>query len=104
MLDMRRHLLILSLYILIIAGMFFILQKTGVLEIYRVIAPGMMPAYRPGSLIFASSCKKPACGNAISYHPSSRQGSGSDSHACISRLIGFEGDTIEMNDGYLLRN
>jgi len=101
---MKRNIFVLLFVITGLAGLLTILQLKDILKIYRISTSAMMPTFRKGTFTLASSLKKPAVGNMILFKHSYYKGPDTVNRTCISRLMGREGDTIEINDGFILRN
>ncbi len=95
---------ILLLVILIIVAIFIVARITGIAITFKINTNNMMPRYHNKEIIWASNLKKPTYGNIICFKSFSGNAKNRAENISISRLFGLEGDTIELNDGYLLRN
>ena len=92
------------LILLIITGIYIAARLTNTLAFYKVNTTAMMPAYQKGDLIMAYVLKRPAFNRIICYKAVSHDSMQLTDSICFQRVAGMEGDTIEINDGYLLRN
>ena len=98
---MRRKLTISLLLILSILGLFVIANATQTLTIYKIRDNALAPLYGEGSFVMASKLKKPVYNNLVCFNISTPA---NKEELVIRRILGLEGDTLEINDGYLLRN
>ncbi len=70
----------------------------------RVASESMIPVFKFNERIWGTSIIKPAYYNIICYKSFSTDRKYKNDKLSVSRVIGLEGDTIELNDGFILRN
>jgi signal peptidase I len=96
----RRNIILFS--ILFIGVLYVISSLTHVFKFMIIWDSNMLPSYKAGHWIIVSRLKK-VLPNTVCLVPSERA-TGTENHELFLRVAGLEGDTIEINDGYLLRN
>lgn len=80
----------------LLAVLFFIADQTNMFKVVIVQSDTMMPSYKHKQWVVVSDLKK-FKPNDVCYVRTAERVS-------ILRIAGMEGDTVEINDGYLLRN
>lgn len=98
---MRKTTIILILIVFVL-WLVIITRITGVALLFRVTSGNMMPSYYEGSHICLSASIRPSFKSIIYFREIISEKQTRDCY--LSRLVAFEGDTVEINDGYLLRN
>lgn len=84
---------------LVIIGLAVTAHVTRILSIHRMDDNAMAPTFMKGSFIFTSNLKTYHRNDLVCVSVSS-----SANNKFIRRIAGLEGDTIEFNDGFLMRN
>jgi signal peptidase I len=97
----RRNIVLFS--ILFVGVLYVITSLTNIFKFMIVWDNAMLPSYKAGHWVMVSRLKK-ISQNAVCLISSEQVSQKSDNHELILRVAGLEGDTIEINDGYLLRN
>jgi signal peptidase I len=100
---MRKKLTVTALIIIIVTGLYFLGQTSRLLIIYKIPSNEMLPDYAFHSLMLASKLK-PFSYNDIVCYQRTLTARDSSKIIVIQRIAALEGDTVEINDGYLLRN
>lgn len=95
----KTTIIIFSIVLLVI-----IVFKTKIIVFTVINSDKMLPAFRANELLLGSSLIKPTYGRAVLYIANNKAIGKHINNLFLSRLVGFEGDTIELNDGYVLRN
>jgi len=98
---MRRKLTISLILVSLIIGLFVIANATQTLTIYKIRDNALAPLYGEGSFLVASKLKKPVYNDLVCFNISTPA---NKEELVIRRILGLEGDTLEINDDYLLRN
>ncbi|HEY4787953.1 MAG TPA: signal peptidase I [Bacteroidales bacterium] len=101
MLTMKRKLIISLIVVVSLAVLMLIANVSGILVLYHIKNNAIAPAFVKGNVTIASKLKKYADNSLICFTLPSPA---SQNVTYIRRIAGTEGDTIEINDGYLLRN
>ena len=102
--KLPERLSITILFIFIISLLIILSEKSAILFTSGIHSDIMMPSFHPGERIWATSLIKPKYNSVICYKSFFNYSDNHKENISVSRLIGLEGDTIEINDGYLLRN
>jgi len=99
---MKRKKLITTAFIIIfLTGLFYVGKTTRLLVIYQVSSGEMLPNYDFNSWMITSKLKTFTYHDIVCYRPSLGINT---KKIFIHRIAALEGDTVEINDGYLLRN
>ena len=88
--------------ILVISGLCALLQFSGILSCTYISTNNLMPSLKKGGFVFSSGIKSYTYNNIVCFK--SKDFKTGKSTIEILRIAGMPGDTIELNDGYLLRN
>jgi len=94
---MLRKTILIAIILILLAGIY----STRLLVFYQVPSGEMLPNYEPKDWVVTSKLKSLSYNEVICFTP---PGSSIKDNIAIQRVVGFEGDTIEINDGYLIRN
>lgn len=95
---MIRRSIFISLVIIVLA---LAAHISHILSIHRMEDDAMAPAYMKGRFILTSNLKTYHRNNVVRVSVATETGS---QKTYIRRIVGLEGDTIEFNDGFLMRN
>jgi signal peptidase I len=98
---MLRKVVLTIIIIIVLTSIYYAGRATRILIIYEVPFHEMQPNYVPKDWIVASKLKSLSYNDVICFTP---PGTSSKNNIAIQRVVGFEGDSIEINDGYLIRN
>jgi signal peptidase I len=101
---MKRKFILFSATIFVLTVLLITAWLTQMLYIYKVRTTAMLPGYKINSFVFASKLKTFSYGDVVCYNTSDQSSQHGRSYIAIHRIAALEGDTVEINDGYLLRN
>src|SRR6185436_9425886 len=92
----------------LLALLFIIALKTGVLQFYYAPSGSMEPALEPNSRFAVSNLKKPKRNSIVAFKRIADKDDGVKDPGYkipfVSRLIAFGGETIELKNGYAFVN
>ncbi len=86
--------------IVLLAILFITANVTHVLTFYIIKDNALSPSYKNGHFLITSKLKNYAYNSLVCF----TLPTGNKRNVHIRRVFGLEGDTIEINDGYALRN
>ena len=99
---MHRKIAYLSLIVMI--PVLLMMVKPHLIVSYKINSNKMMPIFHKNETVWASSLIKPTYNRIICFTSKVQDPSSKTENVIISRILGLGGDTIELNDGYILRN
>ena len=98
---MNKWFKLFCIVIISLTCLLFAAHLTGTLVMYKQKDNSLLPSFSSGSLTITSNLKKFDRNDIVCFSMQDKSGKSSIQ---IRRIAGLEGDTIEFNDGYLLRN
>jgi len=98
---MYRKLIISLIIVFILLGLFLAGNITNLFSIQRIKDNALQPAMHKGNFCITSKLKSFTYNDVVCF---SMPSSSNSIELVLRRVAGLEGDTIEFNDGYLLRN
>jgi signal peptidase I len=89
----------------LLVGFFFMLGQFDILKFNEIRDDAMLPAYPKGKMIISSKLLKISNDKVVVCRLTATGPSPEEKkNIAIRSIAGMEGDTIEINDGYLIRN
>ena len=95
---MKKTLIASIVALILLGGLFFYGKSSRLLVFLKMPNSEMLPNYNRGSIVLSSKLKIFTYNDLVCYTPNETK------TLVIQRIAALEGDTVEMNEGYLLRN
>jgi signal peptidase I len=103
MIIMRQKLISTAIVIVLLTGLYYVGKTTRLLVIYKMHSNEMLPDYPYNSRIITTKLLAFTYNDIVCYKPP-LIAHDTTKGIIIQRIAALEGDTVEINDGYLLRN
>lgn len=85
-------------FLLLLGGIILVGKITNILVFHQLSSNNLLPNYSYGDWVISSSLKKYTYNDVVCFKIAPKHNVG------LSRLLAVENDSIEMKDGYILRN
>jgi signal peptidase I len=100
----KRKVIFLSVVVLLIAGLVLSWWRIKPILVFKTYSASMLPNFKKGDHIYTSRFKKFSYNDVVLFQIPALLPNLEKPYITMQRIVAMEGDTVEINDDYLIRN